>query len=137
MTVAVGRLQLSCVVRPGTGDGPPLLLCNGIGAHHTALLPFVDAMDERTTVVRFDVPGAGATPPRLLPQPYALIARTAARLMSTLGHDRFDVLGISWGGGLAQQLAFQYPRRVRRIVLVATATGSLMVPAAPQACATW
>ena len=42
---------------------------------------------------------------------------------------RFDALGISWGGGLAQQLAFQYPRRCRRLVLVSTGTGMLMVPA--------
>ena len=46
-----------------------------------------------------------------------------------LGYDRFDTLGISWGGGLAQQLAFQFPRRCRRLVLVSTGTGMLMVPA--------
>ena len=34
-----------------------------------------------------------------------------------LGYDRFDVFGISWGGGLAQQLALQHPRRCRRLVL--------------------
>jgi pimeloyl-ACP methyl ester carboxylesterase len=48
-----------------------------------------------------------------------------------LGHDKFDILGTSWGGGLAQRLAFQQPRRCRRLVLVSTATGSLMVPASP------
>ena len=37
-----------------------------------------------------------------------------------------DVLGLSWGGGLAQQLAVQSPRKVRRVVLVATGTGALM-----------
>ena len=31
-----------------------------------------------------------------------------------------DVLGLSWGGGLAQQLAVQSPRKVHRVVLVAT-----------------
>ena len=31
---------------------------------------------------------------------------------------QFDVLGLSWGGGLAQQLAVQSRRRVRRVVLV-------------------
>jgi poly(3-hydroxyalkanoate) depolymerase len=52
--------------------------------------------------------------------------------MTELGYGRFDVLGISWGGGLAQQLAVQYPRRCRRLVLVATSTGSLMIPARPR-----
>ncbi|HTZ26034.1 MAG TPA: alpha/beta fold hydrolase, partial [Streptosporangiaceae bacterium] len=45
---------------------------------------------------------------------------------------RFDAFGISWGGGLAQQLALQYPRRCRRLVLAATSTGSLMIPASPR-----
>jgi poly(3-hydroxyalkanoate) depolymerase len=55
--------------------------------------------------------------------------------MSRLGHREFDVLGLSWGGGLAQQLAVQSRRRVRRLVLVATGTGSLMVPAHPRVLA--
>ena len=42
-----------------------------------------------------------------------------------------DVLGISWGGGLAQQFAFQNPRRCRRLILVSTGTGSLMIPGKP------
>jgi pimeloyl-ACP methyl ester carboxylesterase len=53
-------------------------------------------------------------------------------MLTELGYQRFDVLGVSWGGGLAQQLAFQNPRRCRRLVLVATATGTVMVPAAPR-----
>ena len=52
--------------------------------------------------------------------------------MARLGHRRFDVLGLSWGGGLAQQLGVQAPRKVRRVVLVATGTGCLMVPARPR-----
>ncbi|GEL19752.1 alpha/beta fold hydrolase [Pseudonocardia asaccharolytica] len=46
---------------------------------------------------------------------------------------RVDVLGVSWGGGLAQQFAFQNPRRCRRLVLVATSTGALMIPGRPEA----
>jgi pimeloyl-ACP methyl ester carboxylesterase len=37
-------------------------------------------------------------------------------------------LGISWGGGLAQQLALQNPRQCRKLVLASTGTGMLMVP---------
>jgi pimeloyl-ACP methyl ester carboxylesterase len=48
---------------------------------------------------------------------------------------RFDVLGISWGGALAQQIAFQNPRRCRRLVLVSTTTGCAMVPARPRVLA--
>jgi hypothetical protein len=52
-----------------------------------------------------------------------------------LGHERADVLGISWGGGLAQQFALSRPDRVRRLVLVATGTGALMVPGHPRVLA--
>ena len=43
--------------------------------------------------------------------------------------------GISWGGALAQQFAFQYPRRCRRLILVSTGTGALMVPGRPSVLA--
>ena len=52
-------------------------------------------------------------------------------LIDILGHDEVDVSGVSWGGGLAQQFAYQYPRRCRRLVLVATTTGWTMVPGRP------
>ena len=41
------------------------------------------------------------------------------------------MLGVSWGGAIAQQFAFQHPTRCRRLVLAATATGALMVPGRP------
>ena len=43
-----------------------------------------------------------------------------------------DVLGVSWGGALAQQFAFQNPRRCRRLILVSTGTGVMMVPGRPR-----
>lgn len=119
-------------VRPGTGPGPPLLLCNGIGASLDLLQPFVDALDERIEVVRFDVPGVGSSPNPKLPYNFAILAVFVGQMMRGLDYERFDVLGISWGGGLAQQIAFQHPHRCRRLVLVSTATGSVMIPAGPQ-----
>jgi len=116
-------------VRPGTEQGPPLLLCNGIGASLDLLDPFVEQVDPRITVVRFDVPGVGGSPMPKMPYNFAVLAWFVATLADRLGYDRFDALGISWGGGLAQQLGFQYPRRCRRLVLVSTGTGMLMVPA--------
>lgn len=116
-------------VRPGTGDGPPLVLCNGIGASLDLLQPFVDRLDPRIEVIRFDVPGVGGSPTPKTPYNFAMLAWFVGALVHRLGHGRFDTLGISWGGGLAQQLAFQHPRRCRRVVLVSTGTGMVMVPA--------
>ena len=53
----VGGRQLRVAIRPGTGTGPPLLLCNGIGMRLEALQPFVDALDPAIEVIRFDAPG--------------------------------------------------------------------------------
>jgi pimeloyl-ACP methyl ester carboxylesterase len=66
-----------------------------------------------------------------VPYKFPMLACFVTRLLDELGYERFDVLGISWGGGLAQQLAFQNPRRCRRVVLVSTGTGMLMVPGRP------
>jgi len=43
-----------------------------------------------------------------------------------------DVLGVSFGGGVAQEFAHRAPNRTRRLVLAATPTGALMVPASPR-----
>jgi poly(3-hydroxyalkanoate) depolymerase len=131
--VSVGGRRIRVAVRPG--DGPPLVLCNGIGASLDLLEPFVDALDKDIPVVRFDVPGLGGSPAPLMPYSFATLARLLGEVLDAVGCDRVDVLGISWGGGLAQQFAVQNPRRCRRLVLVSTATGSLMVPAGPRVLA--
>lgn len=138
-SLAVRGISVRISERPGTGalaGEAPLLLCNGIGASLEALQPLVDALDPQRGVVRFDVPGVGGSPPPPVPYTMAGLASWLGALMTRLGHPTYDVLGLSWGGGLAQQLAFQHRRRVRRVVLVATGTGSLMVPAHPRVLAT-
>jgi poly(3-hydroxyalkanoate) depolymerase len=113
------------------GTRPPLLLMNGIGANLELLKPFVDALDPAIEVLCFDVPGVGGSPPPSIPYRFATLAWLAARMLDQLGYAQIDVLGISWGGGLAQQFAVQYRTRCRRLVLVSTATGALMVPGRP------
>jgi len=116
----------------GPSGPPPLMLCNGIGGSLETLQPFVDALEPRRPIIRFDLPGIGGSPAPVVPYHLVTLAGTLGRLLGRLGYQRADVLGISWGGGLAQQFALQHPRQVRRLVLVATGTGSLMVPAHPR-----
>jgi poly(3-hydroxyalkanoate) depolymerase len=108
------------------------VLCNGIGASLDLLEPFVSAVPPDIEVVSFDVPGVGGSSLPRVPYNFALMSVLLGRLLRELGYDEVDVLGISWGGGLAQQFAFQNPRRCRRLVLVSTGTGFLMVPAHPR-----
>ncbi len=114
-------------VRRGEKARPALLLFNGIGANIELVEPFLDALEGPEAII-FDVPGVGGSPaPRLPYRPWTL-ARLSARLLDQLGHDQVDVLGVSWGGALAQQFAFQQAKRCRRLVLAATSPGHLMVP---------
>jgi poly(3-hydroxyalkanoate) depolymerase len=130
--VRVGGQQLRVAVRHGHHEHHvPLLVINGIGASLELLQPFVDALHPSRSVIRFDAPGVGGSP--LPPGPYRFsgLCRQIAAMLSHLGHDCADVLGISWGGGVAQHFAAFHPERCRRLVLVSTATGSIMVPARP------
>jgi poly(3-hydroxyoctanoate) depolymerase len=129
----VRGVRLHVDVQPG--EGPPLLLCNGIGANLELLQPFVDALADqpgrRVPVIRFDMPGTGGSPTTRLPRRLPCLARMLADLVTDLGYDQSDVLGISWGGALAQEFAHRNPRLCRRVVLCATSMGMIMVPAKP------
>ena len=120
-----------------TGTGVPLVLCNGIGASMEVLDPVVAQLDPDTTVVRFDVPGTGGSPDSPLPYGFPYLAAVLRQLLNKLDlHGRaVDVLGLSWGGALAQQFAFQNPRYCRRLILVSTGTGIVMVPGKPHVLA--
>ena len=134
--VWVCGMEIRVNVRRGVGI--PLVLCNGIGASLEVLDPFVEKLPPDLTVVRFDVPGTGGSPDSPVPYRFWYLASALGRLLEkcgllggTSGSSHVDVLGLSWGGGLAQQFALQNPRRCRRLVLVSTGTGCIMVPARP------
>lgn len=122
--------RLRVGVRSGDTARPPLLVFNGLGANIELTEPFLDALPG-PTVILFDVPGVGGSPPTVFPYRPWYIAWLAARLLDHFGHQRADVLGISWGGGMAQQFAFQFAARTRRLVLAATSAGQTMVPGKP------
>lgn len=122
--------MLRVAIKEGRAGRRPLLMFNGIGANLELGFPFLEALKE-TPVILFDVPGVGGSPMPRLPYRPPTLARLAKNLVKMLGHDEVDVSGVSWGGGLAQQFAYQYPRLCRRLVLVATSSGWTMVPGKP------
>ena len=130
-TIIIDRQRLRIAIRPGNGTRTPLLLLNGIGVNLEVLQPYVDALDPAIEVLRFDVPGTGGSPAPRIPYRFSAHARLVTKMLDQLGYQQVDVLGVSWGGALAQQFAFQYPRRCRRLILVSTGTGALMVPGRP------
>jgi len=128
--VEVDGLRLRVSIR---GSGRPLILFNGIGASLEIFDPLRREM-RQTETIAVDMPGSGGSQTPLLPRPLCRLARLAGRLLDVIGYPgAIDVLGISWGGALAQEFALSFPCRVRRLVLASTSTGWLSVPGDPRA----
>ena len=130
--MSVGGQELMVATKHGGDLRPPLLLFNGIGANWELARPFLEALTGTTAII-FDMPGIGGSPLSKRPYRPSSIAQLGARLVSDLGYDQVDVAGVSWGGGIAQQFAYQYPKLCRRLVLAATSPGAIMIPGRPQA----
>jgi poly(3-hydroxyalkanoate) depolymerase len=126
--VTVNGQRLRVAINPGNGSRTPLLLMNGLGVNLELFQPFVDELDAAREIIRFDVPGIGGSPLPAIPYTFLSLASLVARLLDHLDYRQVDVLGVSWGGGLAQQFAFQHSSRCRRLILASTATGSIMIP---------
>ncbi len=126
-TIDVDGQRLRVAIQPGRGDGQPLLLLNGIGANLELFQPFVDALDG-IEAIRVDLPGAGRSPAPPRPVRFPGLAQLLTRMLDQLDYGAVDVLGVSWGGALAQQFADQHRDRCRRLILVSTGPGAIMVP---------
>jgi poly(3-hydroxyalkanoate) depolymerase len=140
--VPVGGLRLRVSVRPGTdfppgapaaATRPPLLLCNGIGAPIEMWPPFRDPLGRPT--IAFDAPGVGESSVPMIPPTMGGVARAVLGVLDHLGVPTVDVLGVSWGGALAQELAHRGGDRVRRLVLCATMAGGAPIPGDPRVLA--
>ncbi len=118
-TLRVGSAAVRIAV---VGEGPPLLLLTGIGGNIEMWEPAARHLTGRRLVM-LDVPGTGCSPALRVGLRMRGYAQLVTQVLDALGLDRVDVLGYSWGGALAQQLAYQAPERVRALVLAATTPG--------------
>jgi pimeloyl-ACP methyl ester carboxylesterase len=102
------------------GHGPLLLLIHGITNSSASWEPVLATLGQRFTVVAPDLLGHGdSAKPR---GDYSLGANASLLrdLMLALGHERATIVGHSLGGGIAMQMAYQFPERVERLVLVSS-----------------
>ena len=114
-TVSVHGHEIS--YRTG-GTGPVVLLVHGMAGSSSSWKPVLPDLAQHMTYVAPDLPGHGQSDkPR---GDYSLGAHASILrdLLVALGHERATVVGQSLGGGIAMQLAYQYPERVERLVLV-------------------
>jgi poly(3-hydroxyalkanoate) depolymerase len=116
------------------GEGRPLLLVMGLGGNIEMWDPLERALNSHGfQTIAYDASGTGNSPARLVPQRMPGLARQAAHLLNALGHPYADVLGVSFGGAVAQELALANPHRVHRLVLASTMCGLGGVPGNPLA----
>jgi 3-oxoadipate enol-lactonase len=105
------------------GEGPPLLFCNGSGATLESSAPIIERFRAHFDVVAHDQRGLGRTTIPSGPYTMADYASDAAALVDHIGWDRCAVVGISFGGMVAQELAVTWPARITRLALVCTSPG--------------
>jgi pimeloyl-ACP methyl ester carboxylesterase len=105
------------------GDGPPLLLLHGILQDSLSWRPQLSGLSSGFTVIAWDAPGAGRSSDA--PESFRMAewADCLAGFMEALRLDRAHVLGLSWGGVLAQRLYARHPGLVSSLILADTYAG--------------
>src|SRR3954447_10427340 len=102
------------------GEGPLLVLLHGIASTADTWSPVVDALAARHTVIAPDLLGHGASAKPRGDYSLGAYASGLRDLLTALGHDKGTIVGHSLGGGVAMQLAYQFPDRCERLVLVSS-----------------
>jgi len=101
------------------GSGPPVLLLHGIGDSSESWVPVMADLARDHTVVAPDLLGHGGSDKPRADYSVAAYANGMRDLLTVLGIESATIVGHSLGGGVAAQLAYQYPERCARLVLVA------------------
>ena len=102
------------------GEGPVLLLIHGIAGTCENWREVVGPLARHHTVIAPDFPGHGASEAGSGDYSIGALASGLRDLLLALGHERATLVGHSLGGGVAMQLAYQYPEMIERLVLVSS-----------------
>src|SRR5262245_65297352 len=106
-----------------SGEGPRLLFLNGSTQTLDRMRPLLGLLESRFDLAAHDQRGLGRT--SIPPRPYEMAdyAADAAAVLDQAGWDTARVVGISFGGMVAQELAVTWPERIERLALLCTSPG--------------
>jgi pimeloyl-ACP methyl ester carboxylesterase len=118
--VEVGGLS---VAYERAGDGPPLVLLHGFTHDSRAWRPQLQSLADQFTVIAWDAPGAGQSPDP--PESFGIgdWADCLARFLDVVGVHSAHIVGLSWGGLLAQEFYRRHSEQVLSLVLADTYAG--------------
>src|SRR5918995_5015005 len=102
------------------GDGPLLVLIHGITSSSASWEPVLPELADHFTIRAPDLLGHGQSDKPSGDYSLGSHACVVRDLMQALGHECATVVGHSLGGGVAMQVAYQFPDLVGRLVLVAS-----------------
>ncbi len=109
------------------GAGPPLLFANGSGATLESAAPLIDALAAGFDVLAYDQRGlgksVGSAGHPIDGYQMADLAADAAGLLDAAGWPTCRMLGVSFGGMVAQEIAVTWPERIERLALLCTSPG--------------
>src|SRR6188508_3045303 len=102
------------------GEGPLLVMVHGIAGSSGTWVPVMPLLAEQYTVIAPDLLGHGESAKPRGDYSLGAYASGIRDLLGVLGHERATVVGHSLGGGVAMQLAYQFPEMIERLVLVSS-----------------
>ncbi|NNE73742.1 MAG: alpha/beta fold hydrolase, partial [Acidimicrobiales bacterium] len=118
--IAVGEIDLYYETH---GAGPPALLISGTGNDLRRSFPDRSPLNKVCTTTHFDQRGLGQSAKPDTTYSMADYADDAAGLLDALGIAEAVVMGVSFGGMVAQNLVARHPGRARKLVLACTSAG--------------
>jgi 3-oxoadipate enol-lactonase len=119
-TVKVGDIN---IYYESHGSGEALLLIMGYGGYSGHWAPLIPSLSQEYRVISFDNRGTGRSDKPNIPYTIKMMADDAKGLLDAIGIDSAHVFGISMGGMIAQELALNYPDKVKSLILGCTFCG--------------
>ena len=109
------------------GKGPALVMLHSLGLDRQVWSGTLPWLSSRCRVVAYDLRGHGAASPLQPSHDIGTHVADLAVVMDHLGIERAHVVGLSFGGAIAQQFATTFPARTESLTLIATVAAGLPV----------